>query len=62
MLSKDKKNALDRAIKDIEKQFGKGSVMLMGDKEDQKSIEVISTGSLAVDIALTVGVIQGQSS
>jgi len=32
MLSKDKKNALERAIKDIEKQFGKGSVMLMGDK------------------------------
>jgi len=55
MLSKDKKNALERAIKDIEKQFGKGSVMLMGEKEDRKNIEVISTGSLAVDIALTVG-------
>ncbi|HOI63250.1 MAG TPA: recombinase RecA [Mesotoga sp.] len=54
MISKDKKNALERAIKDIEKQFGKGSVMLMGEREDQ-NIEVISTGSLALDIALTVG-------
>ena len=54
MISKDKKNALERAIKDIEKQFGKGSVMLMGEMENQ-NIEVISTGSLALDIALTVG-------
>jgi recombination protein RecA len=55
MISKDKKNALERAIKDIEKQFGKGSVMLMGEKENRKNIEVISTGSLALDVALTVG-------
>lgn len=54
MLSKDKKSALEKAIKDIEKQFGKGSVMLMGEREDQ-NIEVISTGSLSLDIALTVG-------
>ncbi len=48
MISKDKKNALERAIKDIEKQFGKGSVMLMGEKENRKNIEVISTGSLEI--------------
>lgn len=55
MISKDKKTALDRAIKDIEKQFGKGSVMLMGEHNVPTNIDVVSTGSLALDIAVTIG-------
>lgn len=55
MISKDKKTALDRAIKDIEKQFGKGSVMLMGEQKIPTNIDVVSTGSLSLNIALTIG-------
>ena len=54
-VEKDNKNkALEDAFKTIEKQFGKGSVMRLGDKVDEK-IEVISSGSLSLDIALGVG-------
>ncbi len=51
---KNKKIALDNAIKKIEKDFGKGSIMVMGD-EDVANVEVIPSGSLALDIALGVG-------
>lgn len=50
----DKNKALDMALGQIEKQFGKGSVMKMGQKTGME-IETISTGALAVDIALGVG-------
>lgn len=50
----ERDEALQKALKDIEKQYGKGSVMKLGDKADTK-IEVISTGSLALDKALGVG-------
>ncbi|HMS14413.1 MAG TPA: recombinase RecA, partial [Microthrixaceae bacterium] len=50
----DRNKALDGALAQIEKQFGKGSVMRMGDKTTMK-IESISTGALALDIALGVG-------
>ena len=50
----DKKKALDAAINKLEKQFGKGSIMKMGDKPEME-IETISTGSLNLDIALGVG-------
>ncbi|MDD2519043.1 MAG: recombinase RecA [Bacilli bacterium] len=45
---------LDQVLKDIEKQFGKGSVMKLGDNE-QREIDVISSGSLSLDIALGIG-------
>jgi recombination protein RecA len=46
--------ALDDALKRIEKNFGKGSVMKLGEKVDQR-ISVVSSGSLALDVALGVG-------
>ena len=51
----EKDRALETALLNIEKQFGKGSVMRLGDKKSNFNIEVISTGSLGLDIALGVG-------
>ena len=51
----NRKKALSAALSQIEKQFGKGSVMRMGDAGMVRDIEVISTGSLSLDIALGVG-------
>lgn len=51
----DKKKSLDLALSQIEKQFGKGSVMRMGSEEVDRDIDVVSTGSLSLDIALGVG-------
>ncbi len=50
----NKRRALASALSQIEKQFGKGAVMRMGDRNDE-GIETISTGSLGLDIALGVG-------
>ncbi|MFZ0468180.1 MAG: recombinase RecA [Thiogranum sp.] len=50
-----KRKALSAALGQIEKQFGKGSVMRMGDVSAARDIDVISTGSLALDVALGVG-------
>ncbi|MDH5601962.1 MAG: DNA recombination/repair protein RecA, partial [Gammaproteobacteria bacterium] len=54
-MSSDKKKALAAALGQIEKQFGKGSVMKMGDGSVIRDIDVVSTGSLGLDIALGVG-------
>ena len=51
----NRKKALAAALGQIEKQFGKGSVMRLGDAASRRDIEVISTGSLGLDIALGVG-------
>ena len=51
----DKQKALEAAIKQIERDFGQGAVMKLGDSDRDKSIEVISTGSLSLDVALGVG-------
>ena len=51
----DKKKALDAAIAQIEKQYGKGSVMKLGDSNANMNIDVIPTGSLSLDIALGLG-------
>ena len=51
----DKAKALSAALAQIEKQFGKGSVMRMADGEVAPDLEVVSTGSLGLDIALGVG-------
>ncbi len=51
----NKNKAIDMALMQIEKQFGKGSIMRLGGGVDNKSIQVISTGSLSFDAALGVG-------
>ncbi|MCE5196034.1 MAG: recombinase RecA [Negativicutes bacterium] len=53
--AQNKQKALDAALAGIEKQFGKGSIMRMGEAEARLNIDVIPTGSLALDIALGVG-------
>lgn len=50
-----KLQAIKIAMEQIEKQFGKGSIMKFGEKGDKMNVEVISTGSIAIDIALGVG-------
>ena len=52
---KERGRAVDQAIAQIEKQFGKGSIMRLGEGEVIEDIEVVSTGSLGLDIALGVG-------
>ncbi|MFC1773239.1 recombinase RecA [Pseudomonadota bacterium] len=51
----NKRKALSAALGQIEKQFGKGSVMRMGDVGAVRDIDVVSTGSLALDVALGIG-------
>lgn len=51
----NKQKALSAALAQIERQFGKGSVMRMGDNDAERDIEAISTGSLSLDIALGIG-------
>lgn len=51
----ERSKALSAALSQIDKQFGKGSVMRYGDNEFQHDIQVVSTGSLGLDIALGVG-------
>ena len=51
----NKTKALAAALAQIEKQFGKGSIMRLGDGEVARDIEVVSTGSLGLDIALGIG-------
>jgi recombination protein RecA len=54
-MDENRKKALAAALTQIEKQFGKGSVMRMGDANAVRNIEVVSTGSLGLDLALGVG-------
>ena len=54
-LNTEKAKALQAALAQIEKQFGKGSIMRLGDGEVANDIQVVSTGSLGLDIALGVG-------
>ena len=55
MANEDKLKALDAAISQIEKQYGKGSVMKLGDTSSQMRVETVPTGSLSLDIALGQG-------
>ncbi len=55
MAEDQKSKALSSALSQIEKQFGKGSVMRMGDSSAARDIETISTGSLGLDVALGIG-------
>ncbi len=55
MANADKMKALDAALTQIEKQFGKGSVMKLGDSGAHMNVETVPTGSLSLDIALGLG-------
>ena len=55
MANEEKLKALDAALAQIEKQFGKGSVMKLGDNAKNMNIEAVPTGSLSLDIALGIG-------
>jgi recombination protein RecA len=54
-MDKDKSKALDAALSQIERAFGKGSIMRLGKNQQPVEIETVSTGSLGLDIALGVG-------
>jgi recombination protein RecA len=54
-MDENRKKALAAALSQIEKQFGKGSVMRMGDAGAMQNIEAVSTGSLGLDVALGIG-------
>ncbi|MBP9769311.1 MAG: recombinase RecA, partial [Burkholderiales bacterium] len=55
MADNDKAKALQIALSQIEKQFGKGSIMRMDEKNVANDIQVVSTGSLGIDLALGIG-------
>lgn len=55
MASEEKMKALDAALAQIEKQYGKGSVMKLGDQSANMGIDVVPTGSLSLDLALGLG-------
>src|SRR5690606_15867501 len=54
-MEENRKKALSAALGQIEKQFGKGSVMRLGDAPQTWDVEAVSTGSLGLDIALGIG-------
>ncbi len=54
-MDENRKQALTAALAQIEKQFGKGAIMRMGDRGNLQSINVVSSGSLALDVALGIG-------
>jgi recombination protein RecA len=54
-MDENRNKALQAALSQIEKQFGKGSIMRLGESDRTKDIDVVSTGSLGLDIALGVG-------
>jgi recombination protein RecA len=55
MISEDKRKALDAAITKLERDFGKGAVMKLGDPAAQVSVETVPTGSISLDLALGLG-------
>src|SRR3990167_763021 len=52
---KERQAAIAMAMEKIQRQYGKGSIMKFGDAAEKMAVEVISTGSLALDLALGVG-------
>ena len=55
MVSAEKKKALELALGQIEKQFGKGAIMKLGESQSMMDVDIISTGCLDLDLALGVG-------
>ena len=60
--NEDKLRALDAALGQIEKQYGKGAVMKLGDSAANMNVETIPTGSLSLDIALGLAVCRREES
>ena len=54
-VNSEKMKALDAVLLQIEKQYGKGSIMRLGDEAGKTEIEVIPTGCLTLDLALGIG-------
>jgi len=54
-MDENRSKALAAALSQLEKQFGKGSIMRLGEKDIAKDVEVVSTGSLGLDLALGIG-------
>src|SRR5260370_28213166 len=54
-MAEDKAKAIENAISQIEKQFGKGAIMKLGEAQQRMAVDTIPTGSIALDIALGVG-------
>lgn len=54
-MDNNRSKALDAALGQIERQFGKGSIMRLGDETKVKDLDVISTGSISIDLALGIG-------
>ncbi len=54
-MDENRKKALQAALGQIERQYGKGSIMRLGDDNAQRDIEAVSTGSLGLDVALGIG-------
>ena len=54
-IEKERSKAIDAAVGQIEKQFGKGSIMRLGEKGSVSTIKSIPTGSISIDYALGVG-------
>jgi len=54
-MASDRDRAIELALSQIERQFGKGAIMKMGDANAMLPIESISTGSIALDLALGIG-------
>src|ERR1700730_15696296 len=57
-MADDKAKAIENAISQIEKQFGKGAIMKLGEAQQRMAVDTIRTGSLALHIALRVGDVQ----
>ena len=55
MINEEKQKALEAALGHIEKQYGKGSVMKLGDNSAHMNVEAVPTGSLSLDLALGIG-------
>src|SRR5258708_38634719 len=55
MAEADKSKAIENVISQIEKQFGKGAIMKLGEAQQRMAVDTIPTGSIALDIALGVG-------
>ena len=55
IMDENKRKALQAALSQIEKQFGKGSIMKLGEADVARDIQAVSTGSLGLDIALGIG-------
>jgi hypothetical protein len=55
MAEPDKRRAIENVVLQIEKQFGKGAIMKLGEAQQRMAVDAIPTGSIALDIALGVG-------